>query len=250
MSLFSLPLEIRKLIYQCLLVSPIPLPPAPPQSEQHVWTPILRTNRCIYLEAIDFLYGRNYFSIHLRSRLNNLAYEPFLSHLSIENASKIKEIEIVLWGNHNEDNGDTISFGTENFGIALRNLIYAPRLIVAIDIVKIKLVVEEEEPSRGLEDFCGFDWLIATFVNEWYFNKTYFDLFIAVARFHMKRMFSNGRIKTCQSRWFREARSTPGLKEQERRRLWDLEDRYGLSHEKDEDRPKDIENEDDESERR
>ncbi len=243
-SFFSLPLEIRNLIYENLLLSPLPLPPTPPQSEQHVWATILRTNRRIYNEAIDFLYERNYFTIHLRCALHKVAYEPFLSSLSMENASRIKEVEIVLWGNYNEDDGDTMAFGTEDFGISLQNLIYAPKMVVAIDIVKTKMEAQEEDPAHVTTNFCAFDWLMATFVDEWYFDRTFFDLFRAVACFHMKRMFSNGRIKTCHSRWFRESRATPGSKEHERRRLWELEERYGLSHEMDKDKPKGSESDD------
>jgi hypothetical protein len=242
-SYFSLPPEVRNLIYEYLLLSPLPLPPTPPQSEQHVYTAILRANRRIYLEAIDILYERNFYNIHLRSALHKVAYEPFLSGLTALNASKIKDLEIILWGNYSDDDGDTVSFGTENFCIALRNLIYAPKLVVSIDIINTRPEILEQESAHATTNFCAFDWLISTFVNEWFFNKTCFDLFRAVARFHMKRMFFNHQIESCESRWFSEARATPGLKEHERRRLWDLEERYGLPHEDDEERPSGSENE-------
>ena len=235
-SFFSLPLEIRNLIYENLLVSPIPLPPTPPQSEQHIWTAILRANRRIYNEAIDFVYGRNYFAIHLRSNLNQSAYEPFLSNLSVQNAMKVKEVELVLWGHYNEDDGDTVSFGTENFGIALQNLVYAPKLVVCIDI-ETQHDGEEAELGHGGRTFCAFDWVMATFADEWFFNKTYFDLFRAVARFHMSRMFPLRQTKTCECRWFKESRANAALKQHERTLLWDLEERYGLAHEEDEERP-------------
>ncbi|KAF7514135.1 hypothetical protein GJ744_004460 [Endocarpon pusillum] len=235
-SFFSLPLEIRNLIYENLLVSPIPLPPTPPQSEQHIWTAILRANRHIYNEAVDFLYGRNCLAIHLRSNLNQSAYEPFLSNLSVQNAMKIKEVEIVLWGRYNEEDGDTVSFGTENFGIALQNLVYAPKLVVCIDI-ETQHDAEEVELVRGGRTFCAFDWVMATFADQWFFNKTYFDLFRAVARFHMGRMFPISQIKTCESGWFKELRANAALKQHERTLLWDLEDRYALTHEDDEERP-------------
>lgn len=140
-------------------------------------------------------------------------------------------MEIVLWGNHNEDNGDTISFGTQNFCIALQNLIYAPKLVVCIDIVKTRIEDQDEHPGSTTLAFCAFDWLLATFSNEWFFGKTYFDLFRAVARFHMNRMFPDKRFQTCQSRWFREARASTYLTEHEHTRWWELEDRYGLPHE-------------------
>lgn len=234
-SLYSLPLEIRNLIYEKLLVSPLPLPPVPPQSEQHIWTSILRTNRRTYNEAIDFLYGRNCFAIHLRSNLNKSAYEPFLSSLSVENAMKIKEVEIVLWGCYHENDGDTVSFGTENFGIALQNVVYVPRLVVCIDIETLD-EEQEGEPGHGARTFCAFDWLMAAFADEWFFNKTYFDLLRAVARFHMSRMFPGTHIKTCESRWFKDSRANPAIKEHERKLLWDLEERYGLAHDEDEER--------------
>jgi hypothetical protein len=171
------------------------------------------------------------FAIHLRSALHQIAYEPFLSSLTVHNAAKIEQLEIILWGNYNEDNGDTVSFGTENFGIALQNLIYVPKLVVPIDLViKTKIEIEEDESSPGSVTFCAFDWLMATFAGEWFFDRTYFDLFRGVAAFHMSRMFPQNRFRTCESRWFREARATPDLLEHERRSLWDLEDRYGLSH--------------------
>jgi hypothetical protein len=243
-SFFSLPIEIRNLIYENLLISPLPLPPTPPQSEQNVYTAILRTNRCVYLEAIDILYEHNLFAIHLRSSLHKVAYEPFLSNLTADNAAKIKELEIVLWGNHTEDDGDTVQFGTENFGIALQNLIYAPKLVVCIDIVIMKREELEEDSVHATTEFCAFDWLMATFADEWFFSKTYFDLFRAVARFHMSRMFPVRRFPTCESRWFSDARATPGSREHEQRRLWELEDRYGLPHEEDEERPEGSEDED------
>lgn len=236
MSFFSLPLEIRHLIYENLLVSPIPLPPTPPQSEQHIWTAILRANRRIHDEAIDVLYGLNCLAIHLRSNLSQSTYEPFLSSLSVQNAMKIKEVEIVLWGRYNEEDGDTVSFGTENFGIALQNLVHAPKLVVCIDI-EPQHDGEEVELGHGGRTFCAFDWVMATFANEWFFNKTYFDLFRAVARFHMGRMFPNRQTKTCECRWFKESRANAALKQHERTLLWDLEDRYGLTHEDDEERP-------------
>lgn len=232
-SFFSFPLEIRKLIYGQLLLSPIPLPPTPPQSRQHVFTAILRTNRRIYLEAIDILYKRNFFTIHLRSQLHQIAYEPFLSNLSMANAAKITQLEIVLWGNYKDDSCDTVSFGTENFGITLQNLIYAPRLVVSIDLVETKDGAQEEDPNHASRNFCAFDWLMATFANEWYFNNTYFDLFRAVARFHMNQIFPKSRIKTGESRWFSEARATPSLRMHEQRRLWELEERYGILHDDD-----------------
>ncbi len=235
-SLFSLPLEIRNLLYEKLLVSPHPLPPTPPQSQQHIWTAILRTNRRIYDEAIDFLYGRNCFAIHLRSNLNKSAYEPFLSNLSVENAMKIKEVEIILWGHHHEDEDDTVSFGTENFSIALQNIVYAPKLVVCIDIETLD-EMQDDEPGHGARTFCAFDWLMVTFADEWFFKKTYFDLFRAVARFHMSRMFQSTQIQTCESRWFKDSRANPALREHERTLLWDLEERYGLAHEDDEKRP-------------
>lgn len=83
--------------------------------------------RVFYYEAIDILYEHNFFAIHLQSPLHTVAYEPFLSNLAKDNAAKIKELEIVLWGNDNEDDSDAVSFGTENFGIALHNLMYAPK---------------------------------------------------------------------------------------------------------------------------
>lgn len=240
-SLFSLPLEIRNLIYKNLLLSPIPLPPIPPQSEQYVYTAILRTNRCIYDEAIDFLYQRNFFAIHLRSNLNKSAYDPLLSNLTAQNAAKIRGLEIVLWGNYDENDGDTVSFGTENFGIALENLIYAPKLVVCIDI-EMQDEAQDVGPGHGSMDFCAFDWLMATFSDEWFYNKTYFDLFRAVARFHMNRMFPDSHLQMCESQWFSESRATPGLKQHEQMRLWDLEERYGLTHEEGEDKPDDSEN--------
>jgi hypothetical protein len=243
-SLFSLPSEVRNLIYEYLLLSPLPLPPTPPQSEQHVHTAILRASRRTYFEANDVLYGRNFFVIHLRSTLHKVAYEPFLSALTVLNASKIKELEIVLWGNYNEDNGDTVSFGTNNFCIALQNLIYARKLVISIDTVKTKIEAEDEEPCHSSMYFCAFDWLMATFANEWFSGKTYFDLFRALARFHMKRIFFDRQVQTCESRWFSEARATPSLCEREHKRLWELEERYGLPHEEVEDtRPDDDENE-------
>ncbi len=210
--------------------------------QQYIWTAILRTNRRIYNESIDFLYGRNCFAIHLRANLNKSAYEPFLSNLSVENATKIKEVEIVLWGHYNENDGDTVSFGTENFGIALQNLVYAPKLVVCIDI-ETQDEGQDVDLVHGARSFCAFDWLMATFVDEWFFNKTYFDLFRAVARFHMSRMFPNSRIQRCESRWFKESRANPALKEHERRLLWDLEERYGLVHEDDEERPSESQKE-------
>ena len=39
--------------------------------------------------------------------------------LTMVNAVKIKEVDIVLWDNFNKDNGDTVSFNIEDFGIAL-----------------------------------------------------------------------------------------------------------------------------------
>ena len=125
---FSLPLEVRYIIYEYLLLSPLPLPPTPPQSQQYVYTAILRTNHRVYLEAIDVLYERNYFAVHLRSTLNKIAYEPFLKALTKSNAAKIKKLEIVLWGNYNEDDRDTVCFGTENFCVALQNLVYGPEI--------------------------------------------------------------------------------------------------------------------------
>ena len=231
-----MPPEVRRLIYEYLLVSPLPLPPAPPQSEQHVHAAILRVNRSIYLEAIDLLYGHNSFIIHLRSRLHQLAYEPFLSALTAANARKIKEVDIVLWGNFTEDDGDTVSFGTEDFGIALQNLIYCPKLVVSIDIVVTNIEEDDDASTSDSTNFCAFDWLVSTFANEWYFDNICFDLFRAVARFHMKRMFDRP-VQECESRWFAEARADLAMARHERRKLWELEDRYGLAHEEDENRP-------------
>ncbi len=85
-------------------------------------------------------------------------------------------MDIVLWGNFNEDDGDTVSFGTEGFGIALQNLVYSPRLVVSIDIVKMRIEAEDDDVSgHSSMKFCAFDWLKATFADEWCFNKTYFD---------------------------------------------------------------------------
>jgi hypothetical protein len=242
-SLFSLPLEIRNQIYENLLISPIPLPPTPPQSQQYIYTAILRTNRRVYVEAIDFLYERNFFAIHLRSNLDKYAYNPLLSNLAADNAAKIRELEIVLWGSYNENNGDIVSFGTENFGIALKNLVYAPKFVICIDIESH----DEErdmEPGRGTNIFCAFDWLMATFTVKAFYNKTYFDLFRAVARFHMKHMFPDSHVQMCQSRWFSESRATLGIRQHEQRRMWELEDRYGLAHEENEDSLHDSENDD------
>ena len=233
-SFFLLSPEVRSLIYEYLLVSPLPLPPIPPQSEQNVYTSILRVNRRIYLEAIDVLYGHNSFNIHLRSTLHKLVYEPFLSALTAANAAKIKEVDIVLWGNFAEDNGDIVSFGTDNFGIALQNLICCPKLVVSIDIVVTRIEEDEDASSSGSIDFCAFDWLMATFAHDRFFNKTFFDLFRAVARFHMKRMLFGRPVQECESRWFTEARADPAMMGHERRQLWELEDRYGLAHEEDE----------------
>lgn len=246
-SLFSLPPEVRQLIYEYLLLSPIPLPPTPPQSRQYVYTAILRTNHRIYLEAVNLLYKRNDFAVHLRSNLHKVAYEPFLSALTKSNAEKIKEVEIVLWGSYNADEGDTVHFGAENFCVALQNLVYAPKLVVAVDLVMTGM--EAQGDSFGAQNFCAFDWLMATFADEWFFSKTRFDLFRGVVRFHMKKMFLHRRIKTCESRWFREARATPGLQDHELRTLRDLEERYGLPHddgeeEEEEDRSVDSVNED------
>jgi hypothetical protein len=184
------------------------------------------------------------FNIHLRSTLHKFTYEPFLSALSVLNAAKIKHLEIVLWGDYNEDDGDTVSFGNHDFGIALRNLIYAPKLVVCIDIVTTNAKAQQEDSSHSSSNFCAFDWLMAAFADEWYFHKTCFDLFRAVARFHMTRMFLEPTIHTCKSRWFSEARADPGLRHHERRRLWELEERYGLAHEEDEERPSGSEDED------
>jgi hypothetical protein len=243
-SLFSLPLEIRQLIYEKLLISPIPLPPTPPQSEQYVYTAILRTNRRVYDEAIDFLYQRNFFAIHLRSNLSKFAYNPLLSNLAAENAAKIRELEIVLWGNYDENDGDTVSFGTENFGIALKNLVYAPKFVICIDVESQDEEAHDMAPSHGTNLFCAFDWLMATFTVKAFYNKTYFDLFRAVARFHMDRMFPDSHVQMCESRWFSECRAIPDLRQHERRRLWELEDRYGLAHEEIEDTPHDSESDD------
>jgi hypothetical protein len=229
--LFSLPPEVRHLIYENLLLSPLPLPPTPPQSEQHVFTNILRANHKVYAEAVDILYTRNMFTIHLRSALHRIAYEPFLSELSAENAAKIKELEIILWGNYNENDGDTISFGTESFGIALKNLIYAPKLVVSIDIIRTRQEEEDDDdPGHGRRSFCAFDWLMATFANEWFFANTYFDLFRGIAKFHMNQTFVDRPIRICEGRWFTEARAEPGEKENEEKTLWELEERYGIPH--------------------
>ena len=155
-------------------------------------------------------------------------------------------MEIVLWGTYGGDDVDTVSFGTENFGIPLQNLIYSPRLVICIDIETLD-EVQEVEPGSSSSNFCAFDWLRATFANEWLINKTYFDLFRAVARFHMERTFSHSRIKPWESRWFMDSRATPALKEFERRRLRELEDRYGIAHGEDEDRLTGRKNEDAES---
>jgi len=242
-SLFSLPLEIRNLIYENLLISPIPLPPTPPQSEQYIYTAILRTNRRVYDEAIAFLYERNFFAIHLRSNLNKYAYNPLLSNLAADNAVKIRELEIVLWGSYNENNGDTVSFGTENFGIPLKNLVYAPKFVICIDIESQDEEVEIT-PEHSTKLFCAFDWLMTTFTVEAFHNKTYFDLFRAVARFHMKYMFPDSHVQMCKSRWFSESRATPGIRHHEQSRMWELEDRYGLAHEEIEDSLHDGENDD------
>jgi hypothetical protein len=231
------------MIYENLLISPIPLPPTPPQSEQYIYTAILRTSRRVYGEAIDFLYERNFFAIHLRSNLNKCAYNPLLSNLAADNAAKIKELEIVLWGNFNENNGDTVSFGTENFGIALKNLIYAPKFVICIDL-EPKDEDWEMAPDHGTNLFCAFDWVMATFTVKAFYDKTYFDLFRAVARFHMKRMFPASHLQMCESRWFSECRATPGLRQHERRRLRELEDRYGLAHEESGESLHDSENDD------
>ncbi len=70
--------------------------------------------------------------------------------------------------------------------------------------------------------------------DEWFFDKTYFDLLRAVARFHMSRMIPRSHIQTRESRWFKDSRANPAFKEHERTLLWDLEEIYGLAHEEDE----------------
>lgn len=72
--------------------------------------------------------------------------------------------------------------------------------MIYIDIVYTNVEAEEEDPGHAAANFCAFDWLKATFVNERYVSKTYFDIFRAVAKVHMNRMLPNSHIQTCESR--------------------------------------------------
>ena len=104
-------------------------------------------------------------------------------------AATTKEVNIVLWGNFSENDGDTVSLGAEDFGIALPNLVSSPRLVDSIYILNTRIESEDDGAwSHSSTNFRAFDWLMATFVDKWYFNKIFFDFFKAMARFHMMRM--------------------------------------------------------------
>lgn len=96
-TLLSLPVEIRLVIYEHLLVAPWPLEVdewVSPDFQNRLWglidPTILRTNRQIFHESINILYSKNEFTVMLARFPEKVG--KFLEKIGSNNAARVRKI--------------------------------------------------------------------------------------------------------------------------------------------------------------
>lgn len=209
--LLNLPIEIRNMIYEYLLVAPEPLPTFTPPV---LGVNILRTCRQIYRETVVVLYERNEWRLELQSKAKKY-YEYFLSRLSVSNAKRMRDLEIVLWGDyfgdvplHWEQHGQT-KFPVRA-GIDLKHLIHAPTLVVCIDFYE-----DVKNIEGGVRDWLG-ELLHLSFTKQPFEDKLVFDTFKRAARDGLDAFYGMNAYRSCvDSKWFRERRCAQALSSRE-----------------------------------
>ena len=195
------------MIYEHLLVAPEPLPTVMPPV---LGVNILRTCRQVYRETVAVLYERNHWRLEFQSKAKKY-YEYFLSRLSASNAKRMRNLEIVLWGDyfgdvplHWEQRGQT-KFPVRA-GIDLKHLIHAPRLVVCIDFYE-----DVKNIEGGVHDWLD-ELLHLSFTNQPFEDKLVFDTFKRAARDGLDAFYGINAYRTCMdSKWFKERRSAQAL---------------------------------------
>ena len=200
--LLDLPREIRNIIHEYLLVAPGPLPTFVPPV---LGVNVLRTCRQVYRETLVVLYKRNQWRFEFQSKEKKY-YEYFLSCLSVSNAKRMRDLEIVLWGDyfgevplHWERRGQTNL--PVRAGIDLKHLIHAPKLVVCIDFYEDVTDIEGD-----VHDWLD-ELLHLSFTNQPFGEKLVFDTSKRIARDCLDVFYGRNAYRSCvDSRWFRERR--------------------------------------------